>query len=85
LGGNVFLFGALILSDETRQWYLTNGSFGLENDFVRIARMLGTSLPVVAFPMLLVSLLPLPIAYWLFRRTPEANLRYYRVGDPWEV
>lgn len=85
MGGNVLLFGSLILSEESRRWYLTNGSFGLQNDFVRMANLLGTSLPVVAFPMLLLSLSPLPIAYWLFRRTPAASLHYFRVGNPWDV
>jgi hypothetical protein len=38
MGQNIWLFGALMWSQQTRAWYFTNGSFGLENDFVRIAR-----------------------------------------------
>ena len=72
MGGNVLLFGSLVLSAESRMWYLTHGSFGLENDFVRIARMLSTSLPTVALPMLVMSFLPLPVAAWLSRRGASA-------------
>jgi len=68
MAGNVLLFGSLVWSEASRQWYLTNGSFGLQNDFVRMAATLGVSLPAVAFPMLLLSLTPLPIALRLTRR-----------------
>jgi hypothetical protein len=65
VGGNLLLFGSLALSEESRRWYLANGSFGLENDFVRLARLLEISLPAVAAPMVLLSLLPLPVALWI--------------------
>jgi hypothetical protein len=66
--GCLLLFGSLVLSAESRRWYLTHGSFGMQNDFVRIARMLGTSLPTVSLPMILVSIVPLPLAWHLARR-----------------
>jgi len=69
MGGAIVLFGSLTLSEASRQWYLANGSFGLENDLVRLARMFRVSLPMVSAPMLLLSLSPLPVACWLARRT----------------
>jgi hypothetical protein len=68
MGGAVVLFASLTFSEASRQWYLRNGSFGLENDLVRLARMLSVSLPVVSFPLLLVSFVPLPLALFLSRR-----------------
>jgi hypothetical protein len=71
-GGAVVLFASLTFSAASRDWYLQNGSFGLENDLIRIARLIGVSLPVVSFPLLLVSFLPLPLAFLLARqRTPS--------------
>ena len=75
MGGSLLLFGSLVLNPETREWYLANGSFGLENDFVRMARLLGSSLTVAAAPMLLLSLLPLPVALLLGRRGTPARVR----------
>jgi hypothetical protein len=67
--GAIVLFGSLAFSEASRQWYLTNGSFGLDNDFVRLARMFRVGLPVAALPMLLLALLPLPLAWWMARRS----------------
>jgi hypothetical protein len=67
--GAIVLFGSLAFSEASRQWYLANGSFGLENDFVRLSRMFGVGLPAVAVPMLLLAWLPLPAAWWLARRS----------------
>ncbi|MEN8148668.1 MAG: hypothetical protein ABFS86_02525, partial [Planctomycetota bacterium] len=55
MGGAIVLFGSLAFSESSREWYLANGSFGLENDLVRVARMFKTSLPAVALPMLLLA------------------------------
>ncbi len=60
--GAVVLFASLLFSDSGRQAYLSGGSFGLTNDLVRVARILGVSLGATAFPMLLLALLPLPLA-----------------------
>jgi hypothetical protein len=68
MGGNLFLFSSLVLSEATRQWYYSSGSFGLTNDFIRIAEdHFHTSLEAACAPMILISLLPLPIALWLNR------------------
>lgn len=63
---NVFLCWNLVYSATTRHWYLHNGSFGLQNDYVRLASMLNWYLESVALLMLLVSLLlpPLGIGLW---------------------
>jgi len=67
-GGAVVLFASLAFSESSRQWYHANGSFGLENDLVRVARTFRTSLPTVALPMLFLSLQPPGLAWWLARR-----------------
>lgn len=66
--GAIVLFGSLAFSESSRQWYLANGSFGLENDLVRVARSFSVSLPATALVMLLLSLPPLGLAWWLARR-----------------
>ncbi len=63
--GSLWLFGSLVLSEAGRRWYLSHGSFGMANDFVRISRLLHVPLSAAAFPMLLLSLLPLPAAWLL--------------------
>ena len=68
MGRCVILFGSLAFTEAGRQAYAGGGSFGLENDLLRIARHLDMSLAVVAIPMLLLSLLPLPLAFLLARR-----------------
>ena len=68
VAGNVWLSGGLLFSEEVRAWYRVSGSFGLTNDYIRLARdVMGVGLGMVAFLMLLVSLLPLPAA-WLLSR-----------------
>jgi hypothetical protein len=67
MGQNVWLTGGLLWSTEVQAWYARSGSFGLTNDYIRVARdTLHVDLSVVAGVMLLVSLLPLPLA-WLLR------------------
>lgn len=63
--GNVWLSGGLIFSENMRVWYRGSGSFGLTNDYLRLAGSLGVGIGVVAFFMLLVALAALPVA-WLF-------------------
>lgn len=64
---NVFLCASLIYSPAAREWYLANGSFGMENDYIRMAAMLGWRLQGVAAWMFLVSFsVPLAsiVAWW---------------------
>ncbi|MHC4934241.1 MAG: hypothetical protein ACYTGV_18880, partial [Planctomycetota bacterium] len=66
VAGNVWLSGGLLFSEEVRAWYRVSGSFGLTNDYIRLARdVMGVGLGAVAFLMLLVSFLPLPAAWLL--------------------
>ena len=68
-GRNVWLAGGLLWSTEVQSWYARSGSFGLTNDYIRIARdVLHVDLSVVAALMLLVSLAPLPLALFLAKR-----------------
>ena len=69
VGQNVWLTGGLLWSAEVQAWYARSGSFGLTNDYIRVAKgVLRVDLSVVAGFMLLASLLPLPLA-WLLRRS----------------
>ncbi|MHC4953883.1 MAG: hypothetical protein ACYTGZ_08330 [Planctomycetota bacterium] len=69
MGRNVWLTGGLLWSSEVQSWYARSGSFGLTNDYIRVARdICGVDLSVVAGFMLLVSLLPLPLAWFLRAR-----------------
>jgi hypothetical protein len=68
MGGNLFLFGSLVLSEASRQWYYLNGSFGMRNDFIRLAEdFFHVPLAMVCLPMILISLLPLPAALLIKR------------------
>lgn len=58
---NLVMNWNLVVSDQSRAWYLENGSFGLENDFVRLADTFGWSLPFTAGVMLVVFLLVPPV------------------------
>ncbi|MBK9129668.1 MAG: hypothetical protein IPM13_18065, partial [Phycisphaerales bacterium] len=59
---NLKLCVGLIVSAEAREWYATNGSVGLVNDYLRLANdVFGCSLQAVAGAMLLVGILPLPL------------------------
>jgi hypothetical protein len=63
VGSNVGLCWGLATSAVARDDYSGSGSFGLTNDYIRVAEdVLGWSLPGVAWLMLLVSLLPVPLA-----------------------
>jgi hypothetical protein len=63
---NLVLAAGLILSDAARAAYRGGGSFGGENDLVRIARdQLGCSLPAAAVPLLLASIAMPLLVWWL--------------------
>ncbi len=62
----------LVFSAGYRALYQTNGSFGFENDYLRVARDLGTSVPVIAGGMLFVTVIVLPgIVWWTVRRARD--------------
>lgn len=64
----VFLLGAgLLFSSSARASYSANRSFGIVNDLERLAAMTGIPLGGLAFLLMLLALLPLPIAWFLSR------------------
>jgi hypothetical protein len=67
LGRNVALDFGLMTSEAAQAAYIDNGSFGLTQDFVRAADLLGWSLGGVGTLMLLLSALTLPLAWWIWR------------------
>jgi len=67
LGSAFLLTAGLVFDEAARERYHGSGSFGLTNDYLRLAGSVGTSLETVAFLMLLVSLAVLPAA-WLLSR-----------------
>ncbi len=68
LGRNASLCWGLIHSARARAHYRSNGSFGLTNDYLRLAQdVLGWRLESVAMAMLLASLLVLPAAWLAWR------------------
>jgi hypothetical protein len=72
VGRNVWLAGGLLWKESVRDWYAESGSFGLVNDYLRIAReVFASSISVPATAMLVVSLLVLPIALWIGKLTSE--------------
>lgn len=69
LGRNLFLFVGLARSAAARAEYQSSGSFGLTNDFIRIAEdVLDWRLESVAVLMVIASVLVLPaaIGFWRF-------------------
>ncbi len=70
VGRNVWLAGGLLWKESVRDWYADSGSFGLVNDYLRIAReVFGSSIAVPATAMLVVALLVLPTALWIGKRS----------------
>ena len=68
LGRNLWLCWGLVSSSGARALYHTNGSFGLTNDYLRLADdVLGWQLQTVAGIMLFLGLLMLPGAIVLWR------------------
>lgn len=74
LGKNVLMNFGLMTSEKARQAYLGNGSFGLEQDFMRAARELSWSLSSVGVLMLLISLAVLPTMVFLWYRMKQHEL-----------
>lgn len=69
---NARLCLGLMLDPARREAYASNGSFGLTNDYIRVAEdVLGCSVPAVAAGMLLAALAAFPLAYVIWRVRPE--------------
>lgn len=60
VGRNLSLTLGLAFSDSARSRYASSGSFGIENDYSRLASELGTSLESVALVMSAVAILVAP-------------------------
>lgn len=70
----IILCGSLVHSAESREWYLNNGSFGLENDYSRLAGMFQWQLQSVAALMLVVSILvPLVGILWWWLQQEQSS------------
>ncbi len=66
--GNLWLCWQLMFSEAGRAWYRGNGSFGLTNDYIRVAQnVLGCSLESVAALMFVVALAVLPLSLLITR------------------
>lgn len=74
---NLIMNWNLIYSQESRDWYAENGSFGVENDFIRIADTFGWSLPFLSGVMLLLFLAVPPLgliwARWSILHKPDSS------------
>ena len=69
VGKNAVLAAGLLFSDQARATYDSNGSFGLENDYIRLARdVLHVPLSAVAGGMLLAAGAAVVAAVLLGRR-----------------
>lgn len=69
VASNVWLAGGLLFSVRVQEWYRGSGSFGLVNDYERLWKSMHLSgVGGVAFPMLLVALAVLPVAWRLAKR-----------------
>jgi hypothetical protein len=74
LGKNLWLCWGLMTSGGARALYHENGSFGLTNDYIRVADdVLGWQLQSVAGVMAFVGLLVLPLAILLWRSYERAT------------
>jgi hypothetical protein len=65
---HAWLAGGLLLSEPARQAYARSGSFGLTNDYIRLAGEFETRLATVGGVMLIPTLAVLPLAVWAGRR-----------------
>jgi hypothetical protein len=76
VGAHAVLCFGLMTSAVARDAYAANGSFGLANDYIRVAEdVVGCGLPTVAAAMLLVTLVPIPLAvglWWMQHREERA-------------
>lgn len=69
---NAWMCWHLMTDAASRSAYRSNGSFGLTNDYIRVAEdVLAWSLPSVAALMLVVSLCVLPVSWLVWRLYPE--------------
>jgi hypothetical protein len=74
LGKNLALCWGLMTSSGTRALYHENGSFGMTNDYIRVADdVLGWQLQTVAGAMAFVGLFVLPLSILLWRGYERAN------------
>lgn len=74
LGHNLWLCWGLVTSTGARALYHANGSFGMTNDYIRLADdVLGWQLQTVAGTMLFAGLLVLPGAFLLWRAYERAR------------
>jgi hypothetical protein len=72
LGTNLWLTFGLMTDSAARAHYSGNGSFGLSNDYIRVAEdLLSWSLPSVAGLMFVLGLLVLPLSILIWRLRPE--------------
>jgi len=72
---NVALTAGLVFSAHARARYMGNGSFGLRNDYTRVAQdVLHVSLPAVAGAMLFVCLAVVPLVLWLTRHAQPVDV-----------
>lgn len=73
IGQNLFLTAGLMTSASARAEYAANGSFGIENDYMRLADWAGTSLESCAMLMTLVAFVVAPavIGLWIVRSPRE--------------
>jgi hypothetical protein len=74
VGKNVFLAWGLATSASSRAAYAGSGSFGLTNDYLRIAQdLLGWRLESIAWLALLASLAVVPVAVGAWRLIPRQD------------
>jgi hypothetical protein len=79
LGKNAVLCWGLMRSESARADYMTSGSFGFTNDYLRVAEdIVYWRLESVALLMLIAALAVLPLAIGLWR----IGLRLQRANDP---
>jgi hypothetical protein len=71
IASNVWLAGGLMFSESVRQWYGRSGSFGLVNDYLRLAKSWHMGVGAVAFFMLLVAIASVPVAWRFALRTAK--------------
>lgn len=66
------VFHFRLMTDASYQMrYHDNGSFGLVNDYIRVANAAGISLGTVATGMLFVNVVVLPLVVWLCIRRAD--------------
>ena len=71
---NAYLAYGLVYLPSIRKWYFSSGSFGLTNDYLRVAHeWLRADVSRVAWPMFLVSLAVLPLSLLAARGVKEAG------------